>query len=114
MIITEKGTIVCSKGRFLLISFIAWLTTGCYHPDIQQGNMYSSAHVEQLKIGMSKNEVFAIMGQPVLDNPLTENQLTYVYYHYPEQGKTDLQHITLQFDQNGLKRIASNGHSISK
>lgn len=89
----------------LCISLLTLGLCACYHPDIDQGNDYSSASAQKLKLGMDKTTVIQLMGQPLLNNPFSKDQLTYVYYRYPNRGKTVHRHLTLSFKDNHLSAI---------
>jgi outer membrane protein assembly factor BamE (lipoprotein component of BamABCDE complex) len=79
--------------------------TACYHPDIDQGNHYAPEMVKSLKIGMQKVAVIELLGNPILNSPFDSNELIYVYYNYPNKGKTTLRHLTLTFKNNILVAI---------
>jgi outer membrane protein assembly factor BamE len=91
--------------QFLFITGLSLSLTACFHPDIHQGNEYDTAMSSQLKIGMSKDKVMEIMGDPVMTEPFTENEMTYVDYFYPNRGKTTKKNIVLRFKNNKLVDI---------
>jgi outer membrane protein assembly factor BamE len=91
--------------KFCFIIFFTLGLVACYHPDIQQGNDYSLSNIQKLKLGMSKEAVTNVMGQPLLTNIFTQDQITYVYYNYPNRGATTQKHITLAFKNNRLTSI---------
>ena len=76
------------QGCFILCA--ALLLNGCvlfhgYAPPLQQGNYLSVKQINKLRIGMSKTQVEAIMGTPILQNTFNDNQWDYVYT-YAVQG----------------------------
>lgn len=50
-----------------------------YKVTIQQGNVITQKMVDDLKPGMTPEQVAFIMGEPVMRNPFDENRWDYVY-----------------------------------
>lgn len=99
-----RNFLKCLIAATLLLSLSA-----CYHPDIQQGNDLNDAQVKQLQIGMSRQQVFAILGEPVLNNLFDRDTLTYVYTNNPNRGKSTERKVILRFKQNRLSDINDSG-----
>ena len=79
---------------------------GCaYRPDVQQGNVIDPVKVQQLKLGMSKEQVCSIMGDPVLDDAFDKNYWTYTYTKQENGGVIHVKQITLKFRNNKLITI---------
>ena len=89
----------------LFIITLSFCLTACYHPDIDQGNNYTPEAIRSLKIGMHKSDVFELLGSPVLTSPFDPDELTYVYYNYPNHGKTTKRHVNLIFKKDVLVAI---------
>ncbi len=94
----------------LSIVALSVLLGGCsyfniYHPDIQQGNILEQNQVSQIKPGMSEYAVQRILGQPVLTDIFTKNQITYVYTMKPNHEKMTQQKLVLTFNKNKLVKI---------
>jgi outer membrane protein assembly factor BamE len=47
--------------------------------DIQQGNLLTDKQIDQLQTGMSRQNVIAVLGDPVLQNAIQKNRWDYVY-----------------------------------
>ena len=56
----------------------AWWLPRAHKIDVQQGNLLSIEKIKQIKVGMTKNEVARILGQPVAANPLDELSLIHI------------------------------------
>jgi len=106
--------------KYFLILICAILLSGCIHPyepTIQQGNELSSAQVNQLKLGMSKDEVQFILGTPVLTDDLNNDRWDYVYTLKLERQPIQVKHLTLYFTNGSLakiegdKSLSSNGQT---
>ncbi len=76
-----------------------------HRPLIVQGNLISQDQVNQLKIGMHKEQVRLVMGTPLLHDVFHDQR--WDYYYGLGIGKIELEkHLTLYFDDNDrLARI---------
>lgn len=89
------------------------LASGCgiiYHQPVYQGNLLESKAVEQLKTGMSKQDVIALIGTPSIADPFHSQRWDYVATEQDRraQGKPDIKTLTLTFDGNSLASIEGN------
>jgi outer membrane protein assembly factor BamE len=76
-----------------------------YRPPMSQGNIIYADRVAALHAGMTKPQVVSLMGEPVLDAPLSSQTWHYVYL-LRENGKvTQQKQVTLYFDGEVLKQI---------
>lgn len=87
-------------GVLSLSACISWVPYK--RPDIQQGNIITQAEVDQLKPGMSKTQVIAIFGSPVLQNSFNENELVYVETDQINGGTITKKRLILTFRQDKL------------
>ncbi|MAZ44402.1 MAG: hypothetical protein CMF48_04425 [Legionellales bacterium] len=65
---------------------------------IEQGNIFTGDMVAQLSTGMDKEQVRAIMGDPVLRTPFHPNQWVYAYRADHRFGHVEQKHVLVQFD----------------
>lgn len=86
--------------------------TGCnfnsiiYRPDVPQGNLITKEMADQLQIGMTKNQVMALLGEPLVQSFLHNDRWDYTYYFNPRRGDIQIRHVTLDFDKEGrLEKI---------
>lgn len=80
---------------------------GCgiiYKPDIQQGNVLNTDNVEQLKPGMSKEQVIALLGQPSVASPFDQDRWDYISTLQKRGGKIDTKDFTVYFENDVLAR----------
>ncbi len=105
MKITKPQTL-CST--LLLTTLVA----GCakldipYKIDIDQGNRISQAQVQQLSLGMSKEEVTFLLGTPLLNDPFNLNRWDYMQYHKTGRtGEVKEGILILTFENNILTQI---------
>lgn len=77
-----------------------------YSPTVDQGNNLSQDEINQLKPGMSRQEVLELLGDPVLNSEFSENELHYVYYIKPGHSAQREQQLTLYFNKENLVKIS--------
>ncbi|CAN5226633.1 hypothetical protein BH10PSE19_BH10PSE19_06170 [soil metagenome] len=96
-----------------IISLVSCLSLmgGCYFcptfkPDVTQGNIIKVEAVDQLRLGMTSQQVITLMGgHPVLENSFSQNRLHYVYI-FERSGKILVKkRVVLYFDQGRLAKI---------
>ena len=97
-----------------LLSLLAPLAiSGCgivYHQPVYQGNLLESKNVEQVKVGMSKQDVVALLGTPSIADPFHSQRWDYASSEQDKraQRKPEIKTLTLIFDGNSLTSITGN------
>lgn len=76
-----------------------------YRGDIQQGNNLTAAKISSIRVGMTKDQVVAKLGQPVLTQPLANDQVTYVYRFQPGYGKAIQKTLRITYSHNRVRAI---------
>jgi len=65
----------------LLMFFALAISSGCvYRASISQGNLVKQEDLDQLEIGMTRNQVRYLLGTPMIDDPFTRDRWDYIYY----------------------------------
>lgn len=93
------------------------LIGGCvYRIDIQQGNFLKPEDVERVKVGMTRVQVRALLGTPMIADPFKTERWDYVYYL--KRGKLQRvyqRHFTVWFDeQDKVVRIEDDQNAANK
>lgn len=83
-----------------LISF-----PGAYKIDIQQGTVISQEMVDQLRPGMTRNQVQFVMGSPLLEDAFNRDRWDYVYSMQPGGEKRTQQTVTIFFKDDQLVSV---------
>jgi outer membrane protein assembly factor BamE len=92
---------------FLVLVVLGLALGGCsiiYKPDVQQGNLLDTKSVQQLKPGMSKQQVLALLGSPSVTSPFDQNRWDYVATMQKRGGKVQERALTLYFNNDTLVR----------
>lgn len=105
--------------RCILLFTLPLLATGCallpepHRIDITQGKVIKASAVEQLKPGMTKDQVQFLMGSPALQDIFNPDRWDYIHY-VDKQGESLVnQRIALFFDGDQLKSASSEDFSVA-
>jgi outer membrane protein assembly factor BamE len=77
-----------------------------YRIDIIQGQAITKEQMEQIKIGMSRNDVKLNLGTPSINSLFADNTWIYVFFY--RNGNADVvkkRQVTLQFNGDKLSNI---------
>lgn len=100
--------------KTIIALFASTLITGCsifgvYKVDIPQGTPLTKAQAEQIRVGMSYQQVHFLLGSPTIRDPLHPQRWDYAYHYIPgTYAKKDKiptaqgQYLKIYFDQNGI------------
>ena len=81
------------------------LATGCniiYKQNIQQGNALEQEDLDQLELGMSKNQVAFLLGTPAIQDPFHANRWDYISSFARRGGDPVRRLVTLKFENDTL------------
>lgn len=83
------------------------LLAGCrfvYKQPVFQGNLLDQASVNQLAVGMNRQQVFGLLGSPSVEDPFHKNRWDYIASQRRGHGKTDIKTFTVHFDGDKVAR----------
>lgn len=85
-------------------------TSGCvYRANISQGNIVEEEDLDQVEIGMTRNQVRFLLGTPMIDDPFHQNRWDYVYYvKIGRNDATAKRWVTILFDDDTVSEIQRN------
>ena len=103
----------------LLISLLPFaLAAGCarvpeaipqivkpYRITVQQGNYVTREMVEQLKPGMTREQVRYVLGTPLLTDIFHADRWDYVFFREPPGGKREQRNFSVIFEDGKLARV---------
>jgi outer membrane protein assembly factor BamE len=95
-------------ARFvLLVATLATLASGCvYRANISQGNLIKQDDLDQVEVGMTKNQVRFLLGTPMIDDPFHVDRWDYVYYLKVGRKDADFQRwVSILFTDNRVSEI---------
>jgi outer membrane protein assembly factor BamE len=97
------------KKSLIIASFAMFILAGCssvtdmlvYRIDINQGNYVDQQDVDQLKFGMTKEQVRYVLGSPMLVENGYPDTWYYIYHHVAGHEDPVQKNLIVRFDQNG-------------
>ena len=93
--------------KALTLLLVTLLVAGCgiiYRQPVFQGNLLESKNVEQLKTGMTRQQVFSLLGSPPVADPFHQSRWDYVATERRRTGDTEVKNLTLWFEGDSLAR----------
>lgn len=95
-------------SRFALVALIVVATAGCgllYKQPIYQGNLIEQSAIEQLQVGMDKQQVLTLLGSPSIADPFHHQRWDYTATERTDRrGRTEVKNMTLWFENDQLAR----------
>lgn len=87
--------------------FTTLFLTGCavYKTEVQQGNALSNETVSQLQRGMSKAEVAALLGNPLLQDNFRSDRWDYIFFNGTGGQQKNKQNLVLMFKNDQLVQV---------
>ncbi len=94
----------------LTLALIAGMAlSGCgviYKVNIAQGNKFEQKDLQDLRPGLTRNQVLSILGTPAVQDPFQPDRWDYIYYYKDfRSGKTETRELTLFFENGRLARM---------
>ena len=102
-------------ASIVLLLFVTAHLSGCgvpripgftpYKPEIQQGNFVSHEMVQQLKPGMTREQVRFLLGTPLLTDIFHGDRWDYVYWREGTNGKRETRRLAIFFADGRVERM---------
>ncbi len=99
--INQITKIILFGGLLLLLSACA-----NYKLEVQQGNLVTQTAVSKLQRGMTKEQVQALLGTPLMKDNFNGNRWDYVFYQNKPESERKAQNITLIFEGDLLVNVS--------
>ena len=86
------------------------VSSGCvYRANISQGNIVEEEDLDQVEVGMTRNQVRFLLGTPMVDDPFRRDRWDYVYYvKIGRNDATAKRWVTILFDGETVSEIQRN------
>jgi outer membrane protein assembly factor BamE len=108
-----------SKRLLLLALACLFLAGGCnliYKQNIQQGNALEQEDLDELEIGMTKNQVSFLLGTPAISDPFNHDRWDYISTFSRRGGDPVRRLVSLEFENDRLAKMtgarAEDGESV--
>ena len=76
-----------------------------YKVDVYQGNLLRASDIEQLKTGLNKRQVIALLGTPAVADPFHQSRWDYLATVSQRGSQTEVKNLVLQFEGDQLVAI---------
>ena len=122
---SSTGSAFARPATLIVTALLSLLTTACANPfsreqldgysitykiNIQQGVVVTQEMADQLKPGMTRDQVRFVLGTPILTDPFHADRWDYPFRFQPGRGKIEERRFTVFFDGDRLARY--NGDSL--
>ena len=103
-----KYQITKTMQKIILLSFIG-LLSACsnYKLEVQQGNLVTQESITQLQRGMTKQQVQALLGTPLMTDSFNADRWDYVFYQSKNKDSSQSKNITVFFQNNQLVNVSN-------
>lgn len=95
-------------SKLIAPALAALLVTGCsvvYKQPVYQGTLVSPENVEQLQVGMNRQQVSALLGTPSIQDPFHHDRWDYTSTErVGRTGGTEVHNLVLFFEGDSLAR----------
>jgi outer membrane protein assembly factor BamE len=78
-----------------------------YRPDVPQGNIVTREMYDQLRPGMSQDQVRFLLGTPLLTSLFRQDRWDYVYFLRRKNGTTQERQVVVFFKDSRLDHFAA-------
>lgn len=102
-------------SRFSVLAILL-LLAGCtivqgfslrpYRMNIQQGNFLEAEDIDQIEVGMTRNQVRFLIGTPMVADPFNVERWDYVFFFKVGRTRQEISnHLTIWFEEDRVVRI---------
>ena len=98
------------KMKLILIAIMLSMfsLTACYKTPVQQGNILKQEDIDEVKPGMTKQQVAIILGTPTVADPFNQNRWDYINTFKAKGKYKKLKKFSLFFENNELIKTEGN------
>ena len=94
--------------RYVLLSLLVLGLSGCsivYKLPTRQGNVIEQKQLDQLQVGMTRDQVKFLLGTPIATSPFRTERWDYFGYYKSPRGDVSTRTVSFYFDDNKLARM---------
>lgn len=94
--------------RVILLVLGALALSACqivYKLPTRQGNVIEQKQLDQLQVGMTRDQVKFLMGTPVAASPFEDRRWDYVGYYKSPRGKVSSRVVSIWFESDKVARM---------
>lgn len=94
--------------RLIVLALLALSLAGCgivYKLPTRQGNVLEQDKLDQLELGMTRDQVRYLLGTPLAASPFTDARWDYLGYYKSPRGQSASRLVSLHFESERLVRM---------
>jgi outer membrane protein assembly factor BamE len=96
---------ICAGASLSSVACAPVISSWIHNVEVAQGNIVSQDMLADLRPGMSREQVRAILGTPLLVDPFHPERWNYIYHFVPDAEPEEQRHFTVIFENDALARI---------
>ena len=98
------------RMKIVVIAVFAVLLglTGCYKVPVQQGNILKQEDIDEIKPGMTKQQVAIVLGTPTIADPFDQDRWDYINTTKHNGEFKKVKKFSLFFEDNELVKTEGN------
>ena len=90
----------------LMVFTLTFASACVYRANISQGNLIEQKDLDQVEVGMTRNQVRFLLGTPMIDDPFHADRWDYVYYLKIGRNEATFKRwVSIHFDDNIVSEI---------
>ncbi|TDR18415.1 outer membrane protein assembly factor BamE [Marinicella litoralis] len=96
--------------KIILIAILlsTFSLTACYKTPVQQGNILKQEDIDEVKPGMTKQQIAIILGTPTIADPFDQDRWDYINTYKSKGNFKKLKKFSLFFENNKLVKTEGN------
>lgn len=99
-------TLILAAAVVTTLSACAVIDPLVYKINIPQGNYIEQRDVDNLRVGMTREQVQFVLGKPVVENSFRDDTWVYMYRLKPGRGNTVTRELSVYFNNDLLADIS--------
>jgi outer membrane protein assembly factor BamE len=104
---TGRPSFFMKKFTALVLLIATLASSGCvYRLNISQGNLIKQEDLDQVEMGMTRNQVRYLLGTPLIDDPFHADRWDYVYYQKIGRDEAGFKRwVSIEFSEDKVSDI---------
>lgn len=90
----------------IVLGFLLFAGGCVYQASLSQGNLLKQEDIDQVEVGMTRNQVRFLLGTPMIDDPFHDDRWDYVYFlRIGNEKATFKRWVSIYYDNDNVTEI---------
>ncbi len=90
----------------IVLGFLLFASGCVYQASLSQGNLLKQEDIDQVEVGMTRNQVRFLLGTPMIDDPFHDDRWDYVYFlRIGKEKATFKRWVSIYYDSDNVTEI---------